>query len=105
MQEIKQEVIKRCISFKKKIITKTRLFKYIEISPPKPENIQIKNSDIFQISAQNIDLGYSVEPPRQGGSNEYPQSMFSSKNRKKNKVYPCKSQFYYIKLGFEGVNI
>ena len=31
---------------------------------------------IFLISAQNIDCGYSSEPPRQGGSNEYPQSMF-----------------------------
>ena len=30
----------------------------------------------FQISAQNIDCGYSLEPPRRGGSNEYPQSMF-----------------------------
>ena len=30
--------------------------------------------------------------------------FFSSKN-KKNKVYPCKPQFYYIKLGFKGVNI
>ena len=32
--------------------------------------------DIFVISAQNIDCGYSLEPPRRGGSNEYPQSMF-----------------------------
>ena len=31
---------------------------------------------IFLISAQNIDFGYSLEPPRRGGSNEYPQSMF-----------------------------
>ena len=31
---------------------------------------------IFVISAQNIDCGYSLEPPRRGGSNEYPQSMF-----------------------------
>ena len=36
----------------------------------------IKKSDIFHISAQNIDCGYSLEPPRRGGSNEYPQSMF-----------------------------
>ena len=35
-----------------------------------------KNSDIFHISALNIDCGYSVEPPRRGGSSEYPQSMF-----------------------------
>ena len=43
------------------------------------ENFQIKDSDIFHISAQNIDCGYSVEPPRRGGSNEYPQSMFLAK--------------------------
>ena len=63
-----------------------------------------KNSDIFHISTQNIDCGYSLEPPRRGGSNEYPQSMFLSRN-KKNNVYPCKPQFYYIKVGFKGVKI
>ena len=57
---------------------------------------------MFHISAQNIDCGYSLEPPRRGGSNEYPQSMFLSRN-KKNYVYPCKPQFYFIKVGFEGV--
>ena len=41
-----------------------------------------KNSDIFHISAQNIDCGYSLEVPRRGGSNEYPQSMFLSRNKK-----------------------
>ena len=34
------------------------------------------------IFAQNIDCGYTLEPPRRGGSNEYPQSMFWSKNKK-----------------------
>ena len=63
-------------------ITKTRLFKYTVI-PPKIENFQIKFSDIFQISAQTIDCGYSLEPPRRGGSNKYPQSMFLSRNKKK----------------------
>ena len=75
-----------------------------KISPPKPEKFQIKNSNIFHISAQNIDSGYSLEPPRWCGSNEYPQSMFLSRNKKSN-VYPCKPQFYYIKVGFKGVNI
>ena len=64
----------------------------------------MKNSHIFPISAQNIDYGYSLEPPRRGGSNEYPQSMFLSRNKKDN-LYPCKPQFYYIKVGFEGVKI
>ena len=77
---------------------------YRKISPPKTENFQIKNPDIFHISAQNIDCGYSLEPPRRGGSNEYPQSMFLSR-KKKNNVYPCKLQFYYIKVGFKGVKI
>ena len=58
----------------------------------------IKNS-----FAQNIDCGYSLEPPRRGSSNEYPQSMFSRRNKNKNNVYPCKPQFYYIKVGFKGV--
>ena len=42
-----------------------------------------KMFDIFHISAQNIDFGYLLEPPRRGGSNEYPQSMFLSRNKKK----------------------
>ena len=70
----------------------------------KNENSQIKNSDILHISAQNIDCEYALEPPRRGGSNAYPQSMFLSRN-KKNNVYPCKPQFYYIKVGFKGVEI
>ena len=86
-------------------ITKTRLFKYTEnFTTKKNENFQMKNSDIFHISAQNIDCGYSLEPPCQGGSYEYPQAMFLSRN-KKNNVYPCKPQFYYIKVGFNGVKI
>ena len=63
-----------------------------------------KKSDIFFISAQNIECGYSLEPPRRGGSNEYPQSMFLNRN-KENNVYPCKPQIYYIKVGFKGVKI
>ena len=75
----------------------------LKILPSKNENFQIKNSDIFfYISAQNIDCGYSLEPPRRGGSNDYPQSMFLSRN-KKNNVYPCKPHFYYTKVEFKGV--
>ena len=83
---------------------KALLFKYIDNLTPKTENFQINYSDIFHISAQNINCGYSLEPPRRGGSNEYPQSMFLSKN-KKNNVYPYKPQFYYIKVGLKGVKI
>ena len=48
----------------------------LKIWPPKKENFPMKNTDIFHIFVQNIDCGYSLEPPRRGGSNEYPQSMF-----------------------------
>ena len=41
-----------------------------------------KNFDVFYICAQNIDRGYTLEPPRRGGSNEHPQSMFGQKIRK-----------------------
>ena len=57
---------------------KTRLFKYIykKIHLQKLEFLDEKKTLIFfHISAQNIDCLCSLEPPRQGGSNEYPQSM------------------------------
>ena len=31
---------------------------------------------LFLFLLQNIDCGYSLEPPRRGGSSVYPQSMF-----------------------------
>ena len=57
----------------------------LKIFPPKNENFQTKISDIFHISAQNIDCAYSLEPPR-------PQSMSLSRN-KKNNVYPVNPNF------------
>ena len=36
----------------------------------------------FLIFAQNVDCWYTLEPPRRRGSNEYPQCMFWSKNKK-----------------------
>ena len=44
----------------------------LKILQPKRGKFSDKNSDIFHISAQNIDCGYSLEPPRRGGSNEFP---------------------------------
>ena len=59
-------------------ITKTYLYKF---DPLKPHFYIVKLGFtgvyiIFLISALKIDCGYSLEPPRRGGSNEYPQSMF-----------------------------
>ena len=48
----------------------------------KIDNCQRKNSDIFLIFAQNIDCGYTLEPPRRGGSNEYHNLCFGAKIRK-----------------------
>ena len=61
-----------------KTITKTYLYNF---DPLKPHFYIVKLGFtgvyiIFLISAQNIDCGCSLEPPRRGGSNEYPQSMF-----------------------------
>ena len=48
----------------------------------KKDNFQMKMFDIFLIFAQKIDCGYTFEPAQRGGSNEYPQYMFWSKNKK-----------------------
>ena len=78
---------------------------YTEISKVvKNKKFQWKNFDIFLIFAQNIDCGYMLEPPRRGGSNEYPQSMFWNKNKKK-RYTPVNPIFYYIKVGLKGVYI
>ena len=63
------------------IITKTCLY---NVDPFKPHLYIVKLGFIgvyiiFLIFAQNMDCGYSLEPPRRGGSNEYLQSMFLTK--------------------------
>ena len=73
----------------------------LKFLPTKNENFQIKNSDNFLYFCSKHRLWYSLEPPRRGGSNEYPRSMFLSRN-KKNNIYPCKPLFYYMKVGFKG---
>ena len=50
-------------------IIKTSLFNYTENFTTKKWKFSDKNTDIFHISAQNTDCGYSLEPPRRGGSN------------------------------------
>ena len=67
----------------------------------KNENFQQNSFCIFLIFAQNIDFGNTLELPRQGGSNEYPQSMFWSKN-KKNRYTPAYYSFAIYKWGLRG---
>ena len=61
-----------------KDITETYLYNF---DPLKPHFYIVKLGFtgvyiIFLISAQNIDCGYWLEPPRWGSSDKYPQSMF-----------------------------
>ena len=74
-------------------ITKTCLYNF---DPLKPHFYIVKLGFtgvyiIFLISAKNIDYGYSLEPPRRGGSNEYPLSMFIAEIWKL-------SEFFHLKI-------
>ena len=60
------QVIHHCVTLRKHAHAIYSDFKIV-----KNENFQEKSFDIFLIFAQNIDCGYSLEPP-----NEYPQAMF-----------------------------
>ena len=84
-------------------ITKTCLFKYTENFTSNNWKVSDKKLWYFSYFCSKFRLWVLVRTasPRRGGSNEYPQSMFLSRN-KKNNVYPCKPQFYYIKVGFKG---
>ena len=75
-------------------ITKTRLFKCIEIFTTTNWKFSDKNSDIFHMCSKHR-LWVLVRTAS-------PQSMLLSRNKKKNNVYLCTPQFYYIKVGFKG---
>ena len=64
------------VLFSRKVTTKHAYSNILKILQSKKENFKIKISDIVHIPAQTIDCWYSVEPPRRGGSKEYPRSMF-----------------------------
>ena len=82
-------------------ITKTRLYNF---DPLKPHFYIVKLGFtgvyiIFLISAINIDCGYSLEPPHRGSSNEYPQSMFVSRNMKKYQSF-LSENFHFLEVKF-----
>ena len=66
-------------------ITKTRLYNF---DPHKPHFYIVKLGFkgvyiiFFYFFSKKIDCGHSLEPPRQGGSNECLQSMFEQKYEK-----------------------
>ena len=61
----------------------------------------MKNSGSFHISAQNIDCGYLLEPL--GKAVLTNTTIYDFSRNKKNNAYPCKPQFYYIKVLFKGI--
>ena len=102
----------RKIELKRQIaITKTYLYNFY---PLKPHFYILKLGFtgvyiIFLISAQKHRLwvlvrtasscGYSLEPPRRGGSNEYPQSMFWAEVWKKYQIF-LSENFHFLVVKF-----
>ena len=56
----------------------SRKHAYIILTPLNPSKTGVYRGihNFFLFLLKNIDGGYSLEPPRRGGSNEYPLSMF-----------------------------
>ena len=80
-------------------ITKTHLYNF---DPLKPHFYIVKLGFtgvhvyiiFFLFLLKITDCRYSLEPPRRGGSNEYPQFMFLSRNMKKYKNI----RIFYLKI-------
>ena len=64
---------------KRFILRKRAYTNILRILPPKNENFQMKNSGSFHISAQNINCGYLLEPPRRGEASTH--NLFLSRNK------------------------
>ena len=78
LKMVQEESVISLARWLQQCITKTCLYNF---DPLKPHFYIVKLGFtgvyiIFLISTRNIDCEYSLEPPRRGGSNEYPQSMF-----------------------------
>ena len=81
-------------------ITKTCLYNFDHLKPHF-HIVKLGFTGVYiicLISAQNIDCGYPLEPPRRGGSNEYQQSMFWAETWEI-------SEFFIEKLSFFGDKI
>ena len=66
------------LQFNKKISTLAN----VAIASNKIFFFQLKSTRVFLTSARKICCGYSLEVPHRGTSNEYPQHMFSCRNKK-----------------------
>ena len=79
-------------------ITKTRLYNF---DPLKPHFYIVKLAFtgvyiIFLILLKNIDCGYSLELPRWGSSNKYPQSMFWAGTWKISEFFIWKFSLFWL---------
>ena len=70
----------------------------LKMLPPKNAKFSDKKFWYFSYFCSKHRSWVLVRTPHWGSSNEYPQSMSLSRN-KKNNVYPCKPQFCYKKSG------
>ena len=89
------------IFWKKIDITKTCLYNFDSL---KPHFCIVKLGFIgvyiiFLFLLKNIDCRYSLEPPRRGGSNEYPQSMFWAEIWKKYQSF-LSENFQFLEVKF-----
>ena len=81
-------------------ITKTCLYNF---DPLEPRFYIVKlgftrvNIIFFLFLLKNIDCGYSLEPPLQGGTYEYPQSMFRAEIWKNISFFPELFHFLVVK--------
>ena len=83
-----------------KVITKTCLYNF---DPLKPHFYILYwglqgYTLIILFLLKNIDCGYSLEPPRRGGSNEYPQTLFEQKYEKYQNFLSENFQFLDVKF-------
>ena len=81
-------------------ITKTYLYNF-DLLKPHFYIVKLGSTGvyiIFRISAQNIDCGYSLEPPRRGGSNEYHNLCFEQKHEKYQIFLSKNNHFLVVKF-------
>ena len=87
-----------CSYTKNTVITKTCLYNFEAL---KPYFYIVKQGFteytlFFLFLLKNIECGYSLEPPRRGGSNEYLQSMFLIRSMKNISYLSENSQFLEV---------
>ena len=89
------------LSYASTLSSTSRKHAYIILTPLEPHFYIVKLVFtgvyiIFIIWLKTIDCGYSLEPPRRGGSNEYPQSMFWEKIWKNIRIFFLSENFLFL---------